>query len=174
MSKKITETKNYYDGIAKGYGELYHDEQILKISKVKYYFPTSGKLLDLGAGDGILNHFISNDIDLISFDLSLELLKLNSNLIENKICGDAQNLPFKDNSFDYISSFSVFQDIPNKAKAVREAFRVLKNGGIFFLSFVKQNSDTVDKLNLEIFKYFNIEKKIVDEKDLIYILKKNI
>ena len=39
----------------------------------------SGKVLDLGAGDGVLNQFFSENVELYSFDLSEELLTLNPN-----------------------------------------------------------------------------------------------
>lgn len=170
----MNKTKNYYNGIAHGYKELYHKEQIQKIYYIIKELPHSGKILDLGSGDGVLNQFLDSNIELISFDISEELLKLNPNKKKNKIQGDIQNLPFKTNEFDYILSFSVFQDILNKKKAIRETYRVLKPNGKFIISFVCINKETVDTITTEIFKYFKIEKKIKEEKDLIFILNKNI
>ncbi len=43
---------------------------------------------------------------------------------------DFQNLPFKDNSFDYVISDQVLEHIENPKKAISESFRVLKNDGI--------------------------------------------
>lgn len=173
MQKKDL-TLNYYNGIAPGYKKLYHQEQIKKISLILEELPIFGKMLDLGSGDGVLNQFLNKNIQLISFDLSKELLKLNPNIEENKICGNAEKLPFKNNQFDCVCSFSVFQDITNKPKAIREIYRILKNESLFFLSFVKLNKDTVNILTTQIHKYFTIIKKLEEEKDLIFILKKSI
>lgn len=46
-----------------------------------------------------------------------------------------EELPFADNTFDVVTSFSVIEHQPDKASAVAEAARVLKPGGVFALSF---------------------------------------
>jgi len=169
--KKESKTLNYYDGIAKGYKSLYHQEQIKKISLIKNHLPKRGILLDLGGGDGVLNQFFesdsSNEIDLISFDLSFELLKLNNNL--KKIQGSILNLPFKNHSIDNIYSFTVFQDLPNVEKGLDEVKRVLKQNGIFILSFLHVARD-VDILLNKIKSDFEIIKEIKEEKDYIFVL----
>ncbi|MBU7012169.1 MAG: class I SAM-dependent methyltransferase [Theionarchaea archaeon] len=50
--------------------------------------------------------------------------------------GDVLNLEFEDNTFDVVTSSSVLNNLPGdekKSKALREIYRVLKPGGIFFL-----------------------------------------
>jgi ubiquinone/menaquinone biosynthesis C-methylase UbiE len=195
MNEKNEQTKNYYNGIAQGYKNLYHEEQILKLNYVKNLFPTQGKILDAGCGDGVLNQFISKNCDLYSFDLSSELLKLNSNVSSRKFCGNLTDLSiFENNYFDFISSFSVIQDIDNSKKnfhniksiysnrspigyipdfekVLSEFVRILKKDGTVCLSFVKfsSKSDTI-------LKYINSKFEIVEEfeeiKDLIFVLKK--
>jgi ubiquinone/menaquinone biosynthesis C-methylase UbiE len=170
--EQIEKTKNYYDGIAEGYKNLYHEEQILKLNYVKYLFPNQGKFLDAGCGDGVLNQFISNNCELYSFDLSSELLKLNSNVSIRKFRGSLTDLSIFENTyFDFISSFSVIQDISDFEKVLLEFVRVLKKDGTVCLSFVKFSS----KKEL-ILKIINKEFKIVEEfeesKDLIFVLKK--
>lgn len=54
-----------------------------------------------------------------------QLLGLKSNLQQ----GDAENLPFDDNSFDLVYSWGVLHHSPDTVKAVDEVFRVLKPGG---------------------------------------------
>ena len=52
------------------------------------------------------------------------------NPCENRLLiGDAEELPFKDCSFDYILSFDVFEHIPHPEKCISEIARVLKKNG---------------------------------------------
>lgn len=167
--KKESKTLNYYNAIAKGYKNLYHTEQILKINKIIKFLPLKGTLLDLGSGDGILNQFLNKEVKIISFDLSFELLKLNKN--KNKIQGSILNLPFKNEIFETISSFTVFQDVPNQKKAIQETKRILKKEGIFILSFLHLTKN-INILLKEIENNFKILEKIKEEKDFIFILQK--
>ncbi len=169
----MNKTKVYYNGIAKGYASLYHEEQKNKINYVKDYFPLNGEVLDLGSGDGILNNFLNlNLISLYSFDISVELLKLNSNVEKRKFLGNiCENLPFKNNQFDYIFSFSVFQDLTCLNIAFDEVKRVLKNEGLFIISFIKFSQKKEIILDL-INENFLVLKKFEEEKDLIFVLKK--
>lgn len=169
MEKKESRTLNYYDGISRGYKNLYHAEQISKILKIMNSFLLEGIMLDLGSGDGVLNAFIDSKVDLISFDLSFELLKLNSN--NCKVQGSILNLPFKNESFNMISSFTVFQDLPDVKRGISEVLRVLKVEGVFILSFLQVAKDCVLLFD-EIEKSFEILEKIDDNKDYIFILKK--
>ncbi len=56
----------------------------------------------------------------------LALYGLNSELR----VADAENLPFADNSFDIVYSYGVLHHSPDTARAIREAHRVLRPGGV--------------------------------------------
>lgn len=48
---------------------------------------------------------------------------------------DAQNLIFRDNLFDVVYSLNAFEHIPDPGKALREAIRVTRPGGMIYLRF---------------------------------------
>ena len=54
-----------------------------------------------------------------------ELFNLKSNLM----IGDAENLPFNDESFEAVYSWGCLHHSPDTQKAVNEVYRVLKKGG---------------------------------------------
>lgn len=165
MVKSLEATKNYYNGIAKGYSELYHKEQQEKIELVSEFLPEKGLVLDCGSGDGVLNQYLE-DCFVVSCDLSLELLKLNSN--NHKINCSITSLPFKDNSFDIVCSFTVIQDIEQMDDVAGEINRVLKNKGKLIVTFLKiaKKAEKIEELFDEKFRL--IEKR-ESEKDILLI-----
>jgi ubiquinone/menaquinone biosynthesis C-methylase UbiE len=65
----------------------------------------------------------------------LQLLGLNAEIFE----ADAENLPFKDNYFDFITSYGVLHHTPNTQKSIDEVYRVLKPGGKAIISLYYKN-----------------------------------
>ena len=107
------------------------------------------KIIDIGSGTGdiaknILKTKFEGELHLL--DLNKKMLKISkSSLTKNKKIffhhGDAEKLKFKDNVFDkYIISFCL-RNITNIEHSIREAYRILKPGGIYFcLEFSKPQS----------------------------------
>ena len=48
---------------------------------------------------------------------------------------DVSRMTFPDSSFDFVFSYSVFHHLPNPAQAFREVARVLRAGGVAYISF---------------------------------------
>ncbi|WP_415325245.1 class I SAM-dependent methyltransferase [Chryseobacterium sp. MMS23-Vi53] len=65
-----------------------------------------------------------------SSDLGEDLLNVDLLPYENVdvIC-DIENIPFKDNSVDYIINIAVLEHVPNPQKVISEIHRILKPGG---------------------------------------------
>ena len=53
---------------------------------------------------------------------------------------DAQELPFPDGSFDAVIANSMLYHVPDPAKAIREARRVLGDGGTFYCATLGENN----------------------------------
>jgi SAM-dependent methyltransferase len=100
------------------------------LSKVK------GKVLDLGCGMGALAKAIKHyrsDLEVIGIDMVKEAIrgaKKDDRGVEF-IVMDAKKLRFKDNSFSAVVSFDVLEHIEGMELVLREAYRVLKPGGVF-------------------------------------------
>lgn len=66
----------------------------------------------------------------------LELNGYSSNLI----VGDAEELPYQDNTFDFVYTFGVIHHTPDMEKCIREIYRVLKPGGRCWVGVYNKNS----------------------------------
>ena len=80
-----------------------------------------GKILDMGSGEG-------ETVELLK-SLGFQALG-----IDKKNGGDFLNLPFEEGSFDAVISECAFYVSGNQKRAVEEALRVLKPGGVLMLA----------------------------------------
>ena len=91
---------------------------------------TGNSVLDLGSGTGAaFEHLINYRTTAI--DPDKRMLELNK--FENKIQGSAENLPFRDNSFDNVFCSFVWRNLSDTNKALDEIYRVLRPSGKFVL-----------------------------------------
>lgn len=103
----------------------------------KDYF---GKILDIGCGRGfLLQHLKARaqpGTEFWGLDLSPKLCQIarKNNPGANIICGDAESLPFSDNQFDFVFMTETLEHLLDYDKALAEAGRVLKPGGIFIIT----------------------------------------
>jgi len=136
--------------------QKYKDE-ILYDTPIYDRFPLSGKILDIGGGAGILRQFIPNESTLVSVDPFEDPVKacpppkrdayqcLNDPL--NFICGNAEFLPFVEDTFDIVHMRSMLDHVHGPDLAVIEAKRVLKDSG-FLLIGMSIEGDEKGKLSL--------------------------
>lgn len=91
-------------------------------------------ILDLGSGPGTLNYddIPAVDNEIILFDLSINMLK--NSFKSNLICGNANYLPFKNNSFDVVISNLMIQWVHDKTQVIQEIKRVLKPNGVLIIT----------------------------------------
>jgi len=105
-------------------------------------FHINGRVLDVGGHQGRLRHFLGNDVSLyLSIDPFIEgfrglvrqpnLLKIYSCLSEpcNFLSANAEYLPLKSRSFDWVHMRSVVDHFEDPYKAFLEAYRISRIGG---------------------------------------------
>jgi ubiquinone/menaquinone biosynthesis C-methylase UbiE len=155
----------YYNKIAKGYEELYGEEQQKKMNLILQHVKVkkSDLLLDIGCGTGLTTK--DWNCRKIGLDPAIQLLK--------RACGshfinaEAEHIPFKDKSFDIVISITAIQNFHDIKKGLEEIKRVGKSR--FVLSFLKK-SEKAELIADLIEKSFKIKKILVEEKDIIYII----
>ncbi len=102
-------------------------------------------VLDIGCGAGVdtlvAAIMVGSKGHVTGIDLTPEMLKrAKTNLRKTSLKnvtfqeGSAEQLPFPDGAFDVVISNGVFNLIPDKVKALREVFRVLRSLGRFLLA----------------------------------------
>jgi SAM-dependent methyltransferase len=95
-------------------------------------------VLEVGVGMGADHHewAKSKPRTLTGIDLTPAATRFTSQRIafsglKSNLCqGDAENLPFKDNSFDLVYSWGVLHHSPDTPRAINEVHRVLRAGGL--------------------------------------------
>ena len=95
-------------------------------------------VLDLGSGTGMLTGLVADrwkDADIFCCDIAHGMnLEARNNLATSRVnvlTGDAEELPYKDASFDMVVSNLAFQWVTSLPKLFKEVKRVLKDGGEF-------------------------------------------
>jgi len=95
----------------------------------------SNKILAIGCGTGAELNFLSQYGEVTGLDPSKDAVQFCQETSPQKvILGNAEHLPFKDNHFDAIALFDVLEHIKNHEEAIQEVFRVLKKGGLCFIT----------------------------------------
>ena len=93
-------------------------------------------ILEIGSGKGALVSYLSKKgYRITGTDISLLALRVAvKNDPQNQYLGaDGFDLPFKNNTFDLVLSFDVFEHIPDTDKHLEEVKRVLKPNGYYLV-----------------------------------------
>lgn len=138
----------FYNALAaKGFTYLYHKIAEEIVAEIK-----SGKILDIGSGPGYLAIEIArlnSQLEIIGIDLSHKMIDIaRKNAATSKIGGpeggpldcrikfevaDAHNLPYPNNSFDFVCSTFSLHHWRCREKVFNECSRVVKNGGLVWI-----------------------------------------
>jgi malonyl-CoA O-methyltransferase len=140
------EVKQRYDSTAHIYDRRYAEEQTAKIKAAleSANVQKPSVILDAGCGTGLLfNHFAKRAEVLVGLDISRRILmqaKKRERQLSNAhlICADADNMPLKDDVFDYVFAVTLIQNTPEPFKTLNEIKRVAKTDAVVVITGLKK------------------------------------
>ncbi|MBU4492865.1 MAG: methyltransferase domain-containing protein [Nanoarchaeota archaeon] len=158
---------NYYNSISKSYNKLHKEEQLNKIRLIKDNLEIKKQdfLLDVGCGTGIF----AEEFNCIKIGVDPAINLLNQGKNAFYIQASAENLPFKDNSFDTVISVTAIHNFKDIRKCLEEIKRVSRKN--IALSILKRSSQ-IDEIKNYIKELFKITKIIEEDKDIIFFAKR--
>ena len=127
-SEKLVQdyTSKWYKQRYSGTGFLYHSRIVTDMLQgVRMADRHSDKVLDVGCGTGLISQLYPN-FDITGIDISDGML---SNNPHKWIKAPAEELPFPDNTFDYVVCRSLLHHLDDPLEGLIEMYRVLKSGG---------------------------------------------
>jgi len=124
------------------YRDFWWNPSFLDLTAQRLKLRNLKTMLDVGCGNGhwtqIMASFIDENAQITAVDSDPNWFTENKTLTEhfsktgnsfNLIEGNVQNLPFADNSFDFVTCQTLLIHVPEPQKALNEMKRVLKPGG---------------------------------------------
>jgi ubiquinone/menaquinone biosynthesis C-methylase UbiE len=153
----------YYSQIASGYEELHKEEQLgkLKIVMERMPYQKTDRLLDVGCGTGLGSLLFT--CFKVGVDPTFELLQQAKSRMP-VVQGMAEQLPFKDNSFDIVICLTALHNFKDPQRGLLEMKRV--GTGRFAISILKRARDFEQLMKL-VSQTFKVKEMLEDPKDII-------
>jgi SAM-dependent methyltransferase len=145
----VSETSFDYEAKVWGAPKVRLSPTYIQALKLKYCLEDleglSGRIVDIGCGAGNMPRamkYYRPDLEVWGTDLSTHAVKAALEDPEGVrfLACDGERLPFRDGFFDAVTMFDVFEHFPDPVRALSEAHRVLRPGGLFhnFVPLEKQ------------------------------------
>lgn len=118
------------------------------------------RILDLGCGKGVATKELQErypNWEVHGLDLLPKKKRKRSPEVGNVVQGEVSILPYKSNQFDLVYSKWAYSYFPDKIKAIVEALRVVKPGGVILMQVSPGNAYEIEGHTL---KEINILKEL--------------
>ncbi len=114
-----------------------------------------GNMLDLGTGPGHIPLIVAAEIagaSIVAVDLADHMLRIARGKLAKTNLGDrvrfqradVKGLPFADHAFDVVFSNTILHHIPHPVAMLRQAWRVLKPGGVLLIRDLYRPADVAN------------------------------
>lgn len=97
------------------------------------FIPKGAKVLDLGCGNGANGRWLTDRCQYVGTDISLTALRRAICDAASLVCGDAENLPYRDDAFDAVIATFVLEHLVNPRQTFQEIWRVVRPNGLIVL-----------------------------------------
>ncbi|MBR9998608.1 MAG: arsenite methyltransferase [Cyclobacteriaceae bacterium] len=139
-------------------------------------------VVDLGAGAGndcFVARAITGDTGrVIGLDFTEKMIKKARENAEKLgytnvefVLGEIENMPIEDNTADVVVSNCVLNLVPNKEKAFRETYRIIRPGGHFSISDIVLKGDLPEGLRYDAAMYAGCVSGAIDISDYLTIIR---
>jgi len=123
-----------YDNSREGKFTLEYNMLLSEIVKIK----AGDAVLDVACGNGRLLKMFADQysFDGYGVDISEKMIEQAKSLNPSIkfVVGPCEPLPFEDNTFDIITVSAAYHHFPNVSSFAKEAYRVLKKGGVIHIA----------------------------------------
>jgi len=157
MDERKKKVRAYFDEIVAAYSRLYEDADRLacypsgparldKALDLVTRFKSSGKVLDVGCGTGVLaRELVERGYEVICMDIAPEMVDKAREMFEERLgtlpdevsfaVGDVEDLKFDDASLDVVTALGVIEYLATDEAALGEIARTLRPDGIAVIAF---------------------------------------
>ncbi|MBU1652508.1 class I SAM-dependent methyltransferase, partial [bacterium] len=111
-------------------GSLFHERRFRVAMRYTSQLQRGGTLLDIGCGNGSQTEFFAQHVtSAYGLDLQVTRLPGFKRQIEQNcnnltiMGGNGEQVPFKDESFDYVTCFEVIEHVVDQHRALQEIYR---------------------------------------------------
>lgn len=165
--------EEFFNTYAESYRRVIHNQKFIQESPLNTLLSSllNGRVLDIGNG-GIVDYTPLEAISLYSVDSSLRMLEMGDSITsDRRICGDAKNLPIKDNCFDRVlCKYLLHHLVKNtleeteyyQRECLKQIYQILsKNGKILIVEncvsdYIEWLEVTTFRIYQSVFGWFNL------------------
>lgn len=132
----MRKVRRYYDAVAGEIHQIYRSRMREAEKDLLVRHLRGGRILDIGCGGGFHSRTLSAHGSVVGLDISPAMaVEARRSTGGVYIAGEAMRLPFRDGTFDsVVCIFGALNHVKNLGRALKEARRVLKPGGVFIFT----------------------------------------
>jgi demethylmenaquinone methyltransferase/2-methoxy-6-polyprenyl-1,4-benzoquinol methylase len=141
MANEMSEKKLFFNNLAENWDSRFCSPELKKF--LKKFVPMFGlrsghKVLDVGAGTGVLIPYLNKEIGITGQIVAIDYAKKMIEVCKSKYeqlsnvkfsVSNIEEIDYNSGSFDFVICFGVFPHIENKYQALSQINRVLKRQG---------------------------------------------